>query len=45
MKETLFIAFGICDKFLSYQAITLRNKPLDLVLLGAVCLLLAAKLN
>lgn len=45
MKETLFIAIGLCDRFLSQAANALRNKPLDLVQLGTVSLLLAAKLN
>lgn len=45
-QETMFIAFGILDKYLSIvvkQGLTVKD--LDLVHLASVCLLLAAKLH
>ena len=45
-KETLFIALGLLDRYLSRLVQTEAEKrSLDLVLLAAVCLLMAAKLN
>jgi hypothetical protein len=45
-KETLFIALGLLDRYLSRLVKTEAEKrSLDLVLLAAVCLLMAAKLN
>lgn len=45
-KETMFIAFGLLDRYLSLVVNEgLTVKELDLVHLAAVCLLLAAKLN
>lgn len=45
-KDTLFIAYALLDRFLSRGKLEiLPNGVLDLVQLGAVCLLLAAKLN
>jgi Cyclin, N-terminal domain len=45
-KETLFFALGLLDRYLSRLVKTEAEKrSLDLVLLAAVCLLMAAKLN
>jgi len=45
-KETLFIALGLLDRYLSRLVKTEAEKrSLDLVLIAAVCLLMAAKLN
>lgn len=45
-KETLFIALGLLDRFLSRLVYSNAEKrSIDLVLLAAVCLLMAAKLN
>lgn len=45
-KDTLFIAYSLLDRFLSRGKLeSLPNGVLDLVQLGAVCLLMAAKLN
>lgn len=45
-KETLFIAIGLLDRYLSRLIYREANKQtFDLVQLSAVCLLIAAKLN
>lgn len=43
--ETLFCALGLLDRYLSQQTGKTLTMTLDLIQLGAVCLLLGAKLN
>jgi hypothetical protein len=45
LPETLFYALGLLDRYLSRAIRTDSQKSLDLVILGGVCLFLAAKLQ